>query len=153
KRRLAWVLYLPALVATVIFSFVVYAKFSFEQGVAPSAVTGGNAQAAPGVTMIGAMASQLIQVRDIIVNFVFWMSFFSALISAWSGSGLIAEDRRVGAHLLYFARPLTLFDYLLGKLLVVGAFALAGVLGPGLVICTVAAFASPEWSFVTEQGM
>jgi hypothetical protein len=54
--------------------------------------------------------------------------------------------------LLYFARPNTRLDYLLAKLSTVAFFGALGALLPGLVICTVAAFASPEWSFVKEQG-
>lgn len=152
KQRWPWLLYLPPLIATVIFSFVVYSKFALEQGVTPSPLGGPDAQTSAAVTAIGGMASQMIQVRDMIVGFVVAMAIFSLLIAAWYGSGLIAEDRRAGAHLLYFARPLSKCDYLLGKLLVVGAFVIVSVLAPGLMICAVATVASPDWSFLKQEG-
>lgn len=148
KRKLALVLFLPPLIGTVIFSFVVYAKFSLEAGLSAGPIGQGN----PNVSMIGAFAGQLIEVKNQIVMFILSMSFFSLLIFGWYGAGSIAEDRRLGAHLLYFSRPLTRLDYIAGKFLVVSAFGLAGMLLPGLVICAVAVFCSPHYSFLTEQG-
>lgn len=152
KQRWPWLLFLPPLIATVIFSFVVYSKFSLEQGVTPSALGGGESGAGVATNAIGTMASRMIQVKDLIFGSIVTMTIFSVLISAWYGAGLIAEDRRAGAHLLYFARPLSKRDYAIGKLLVVGAFSLTAVLLPGLVICTVASVASPDWSFVKTEG-
>jgi hypothetical protein len=148
KRKLALVLYLPPAIATVIFSFIVYGKFALESGVTPEALgaSGG------GVSMIGAAASTLIEVRSQILLCIVAVSFFALLIMSWYGSGLIAEDRRLGAHLLYFARPITFLDYAAAKFCIVSAFGLIAVLVPGLVICLVAAFSSPHWSFLTEQS-
>ena len=148
KRKLALVLFLPPLVATVIFSFVVYAKFSLESGSTPEALGGG--VRAP---LLGAAASALIEVRDLIVQCDVGLNFFALLVMSWYGAGLIAEDRRSGAHLLYFARPLTRFDYVAGKLMIVASFGLLAALVPGLVICLVATLASPHWSFATEQPL
>lgn len=149
KRKMPMlVFFVPLLIATVIFAFVVYTKFALESGLTPTPLGPGGGTA----SMAGAMAGRFIEVRDQIFYCNLATSMFAILIMAWYGAGLIAEDRRLGAHLLYFARPLTRRDYLLGKLLVVGAFGLLVTLGPGLVICVVAAFASPHWSFVTEQG-
>ena len=152
RNKWALLLYVPAIIATVIFSFVVYAKFSLEQGVTPSALTGGGNAPTPGVAMIGSVAGRMIEVRDVIVSVIFVLGMFSVLLVAWYGAGLVCEDRRLGAHLLYFARPISLANYVLGKLCVVGVFVLASVLVPGLVICSVAVFASPDWSFLREQG-
>ena len=77
--------------------------------------------------------------------------FFALLPMAWYGAGLIAEDRRLGAHLLYFSRPLTRLDYFLGKFLGAAVFGAFGLLLPVISICSVASFSSPEWSFVKEQ--
>jgi hypothetical protein len=65
---------------------------------------------------------------------------------------LIAEDKRMGAHLLYFARPLTRVDYLIAKFLTVAFFGALGAVVPGIVICTVATFASPSWSFLKLES-
>lgn len=148
KKKLALVFFLPPAIATVIFSFIVYGKFALESGVTPEALGGGGSS----VTLIGAAASRMIEVHEQIVMCNIAVSFFALVIVAWYGSGLIAEDRRLGAHLLYFARPLTHVDYVIGKFLIVGSFGLLTVLVPGLIICVVAAFASPHFSFVTEHS-
>ncbi|MBI5364025.1 MAG: hypothetical protein HZA53_12650 [Planctomycetes bacterium] len=152
KSRWPLLLYLPAAIATVIFGFIVYAKFSLEQGMTPGALAGPNEQASAGVVLVGTMASKMIEVRDMIVGAIFALGLFSVLLVAWYGAGLVCEDRRVGAHLLYFSRPLSLANYVLGKLCVVGAFVLASVLVPALVICTVAISSSPGWTFLEDQG-
>lgn len=149
RNKLALViLFAPPAIATVIFSFVVYARFAIEAGSTPSALGGPS----PAGAIAAGFARTLIQVRDQIVGFHIAMSLFTLLVIAWFGAGLIAEDRRAGAHLLYFSRPLTLSGYLAGKFLTLLVFSLAAVLVPSLVICAVATFASPEWSFLKEEG-
>jgi ABC-type transport system involved in multi-copper enzyme maturation permease subunit len=142
------ILFAPPAIATVIFSFVVYARFSLEAGTTPSAL----GDPSPASAIAAGFARTLIRVRDQIVLFHLSMSYFTLLVIAWYGAGLIAEDRRAGAHLLYFSRPLSRSGYLAGKFLTLLLFALVAVLVPSLVICTVATFASPEWSFLKEEG-
>jgi hypothetical protein len=149
RNKLALViLFAPPAIATVIFSFVVYARFSLEAGSTPSALGGPS----PAGAIAAGFARTLIRVREQVVLFHITMSYFTLLVIAWFGAGLIAEDRRAGAHLLYFSRPLTRSGYLAGKFLTLLLFALVAVLVPSLVICTVATFASPEWSFLKEEG-
>jgi ABC-2 type transport system permease protein len=148
KRKLPLLLFAPPAIATTIFSFVVYARFALESGASAGPIP----SIGPGAAGMALLAGRLIQVRDQIVQFNLAMSFFALLIMAWYGSGLIAEDRRLGAHLLYFSRPLTRIDYLLGKFLSLSFFGLIAVLVPGLVICTIAAFSSPDWSFLKQEG-
>lgn len=149
-RKLPLVLFAPPLIATVIFSFVVYSKFALEAGINPT--PGVDDQARSPLTMMGGMASDLIEVKQQIVGFQIAMNLFVLLALAWYGAGLIAEDRREKSHLLYFARPLTRWDYLLGKWFTVLPFGAVATVLPGVVICTVASFASPDWSFVREEG-
>ena len=87
-----------------------------------------------------------------IIEFNRAMSVFALFAVAWFGSGLLCEDRRVGAHQLYFSRPLTRIDYYLGKFLTVGFFGALAILVPGLVICFIASWSSPDWSFLKEEG-
>jgi ABC-type transport system involved in multi-copper enzyme maturation permease subunit len=148
QRKLPLVLYAPPLIATIVFSFVIYAKFAVESGANP--MTG--AAGVTNVGIIGAMAGKLIEVRDQIVSFHAAMGNFLVLALSWYGAGLIAEDRRAKAHLLYFARPITIRDYLFGKFLVAACYASVCVFVPSFVMLAVASFASPEWSFVKEQG-
>jgi ABC-type transport system involved in multi-copper enzyme maturation permease subunit len=58
--------------------------------------------------------------------------FFIMFIVAVAGPGLISRDLRFNALPLYFARPLTRLDYLLGKLGVIGALVAAVAVGPAL---------------------
>ncbi|MDZ4774223.1 MAG: hypothetical protein SGI72_13920 [Planctomycetota bacterium] len=153
KKRLPLVLlFAPLAIGTVIFSFTVYAGFAIQAGDPPSALGGGASIASIiGQALVSQRTQQLIQAREMIVNFHLATNMFSLLLMAWYGAGVLAEDRRLGAHLLYFARPLSRFDYLLAKFLVIATFGVLGAVVPGLVICTVATFASPEWSFLREE--
>jgi len=149
KRKLPLViLFGPPAIATIIFSFVVYARFSLAAGVTPSALGPPN----PAAMIAAGFARTMIDVRHQIVLFHLAMSLFTLLVIAWFGAGLIAEDRRLGAHLLYFTRPLSTRGYLAAKFLTLFVFASLVVIAPPLVICTVAAFASPDWSFLKEEG-
>ena len=154
KRKLPLlILYTPVYIAAIVLSFVVYTLFSLQEGVTPAAFGGGRGGPNPGMMLAAGFAKQIIQVHQIIVISHLSMSFFAILILAWYGAGQISEDRRLGAHLLYFARPLTRADYLLGKFLAVAFFGVFAVLVPSLIICAVAAITSPDWSFVKHEGM
>lgn len=56
------------------------------------------------------------------------------LMSAFAGAGLIANDMRTGGLLLYLSRPLTLGDYILGKVTILFASLSMVTLVPGLVL-------------------
>jgi ABC-type transport system involved in multi-copper enzyme maturation permease subunit len=90
-------------------------------------------------------------VTDIIYNFMQVEQFFAFLTLAWYGSRLIAEDRRLSANLLYFARPITPLRYILGKFGTAGAFGLLTLLAPALLICAQAAISSPDWAFLKDS--
>ena len=59
---------------------------------------------------------------------------FTILLSIFGASGLVANDLRTGAILVYLSRPLTQRDYIAGKLLVPLSLNLAVTLVPGLVL-------------------
>jgi ABC-2 type transport system permease protein len=58
--------------------------------------------------------------------------FFIMLLVIVAGPGLISRDLRFNALPLYFSRPLTRVDYLLGKLGVIGALVAAVAVGPAV---------------------
>lgn len=153
KKLPLLLLFAPLAIATVIFSFVVYTGLALEAGAPPSALGArGGAAGVLGAAMMAGTAKQLIQAREMIVAFHLGTNVFSLLLMAWFGSGLIADDKRLGAHLLYFARPLTRLDYVLAKFATVAFFGALGAIAPGLVICTVATFASHEWEFLKLES-
>jgi ABC-2 type transport system permease protein len=69
---------------------------------------------------------------------------FTILISIFGGSGLIANDLRTGAILVYLSRPLTRRDYVLGKLGVTLGLNLAVTLVPGLLLYAISIALAPE---------
>lgn len=56
------------------------------------------------------------------------------LMSAYAGAGLIANDMRTGGLLLYLSRPLTLYDYVLGKASILFLSLSMVTLVPGLAL-------------------
>jgi ABC-2 type transport system permease protein len=70
--------------------------------------------------------------------------FFTLLLSIFGGSGLIANDLRTGAILVYLSRPLTRRDYVLGKLGVLLALNLGVTLVPAALLYAVAIALAPE---------
>jgi ABC-2 type transport system permease protein len=69
---------------------------------------------------------------------------FTILLSIFGASGLIANDLRTGAILVYLSRPLTRRDYVLGKLGVPLALNLAITLVPGLLLYATGLGLAPE---------
>jgi ABC-2 type transport system permease protein len=69
---------------------------------------------------------------------------FTLLLSVFGGAGLVANDLRTGAIVVYLSRPLTRRDYVLGKLSVLLALNLAITLVPALVLYLVALALAPE---------
>ena len=75
--------------------------------------------------------------------------FFTALLMIVVGAGQIAEDFRTGAQQIYFSRPITHVDYVLGKL---GAVVMAGLLTtfvPALILFVLICGLAPDWTFLT----
>jgi ABC-2 type transport system permease protein len=76
----------------------------------------------------------------------------TVLLSIFGGAGLVANDLRTGAILVYLSRPLTRRDYVLGKLGVLLALNLSVTLLPGLLLYLIALGLAPEqfarWSLL-----
>ena len=66
------------------------------------------------------------------------------LMSAFAGAGLIANDMRTGGLLLYLSRPLTLSDYILGKMTILFTSLSLVNLGPALALFLGARSLAPE---------
>jgi len=69
---------------------------------------------------------------------------FVLLLSVFGGAGLIANDLRTGAILIYLSRPLTRRDYVLGKLGVLLALNFGVTLGPALLLYGIGIAVAPE---------
>jgi ABC-2 type transport system permease protein len=74
----------------------------------------------------------------------------SLMVTIFAGAGLVANDLRTGAILVYLSRPLTRRDYVLGKLLVVVGLVLSITLVPGLLLYLTALALAPGQFFKWE---
>jgi ABC-2 type transport system permease protein len=70
--------------------------------------------------------------------------WFALLLAVFGAAGLVANDLRTGAILVYLSRPLTRRDYVLGKLGVPMALGLAVTLVPALALYGVGLGLAPE---------
>lgn len=68
----------------------------------------------------------------------------SLLLSIFGGAGLIANDLRTGAILVYLSRPLTRRDYVIGKLSVLMLLNYSATLAPGLLLYAISLGLAPE---------
>jgi ABC-type transport system involved in multi-copper enzyme maturation permease subunit len=156
QRKALLILYAPPVIATVIFSFVVYMALTLAGQLEQGAPFGEGGDLGERLTqqMILAAANEGLKMLEVVnqmIEFNKGVGLFALLAVAWFGSGLFCEDRKAGAHQLYFARPITRLDYFAGKFLVAAFFSLCAMLVPMLVICLVASFASTDWAFLKEQ--
>jgi ABC-type transport system involved in multi-copper enzyme maturation permease subunit len=146
--RAKWPLLLFAVPAIqmIVRCFLVYFAFSLKD----SDLTG---DMGVGAQLAGAALMEAYgDVEQQIVALLNITQFFTMIVLAWYGAGLIAEDRRLKAHLLYFARPVSQTGYILGKLLVVGFYGALAIVLPATVVVVVAVFSSPDWAFLQERG-
>jgi ABC-2 type transport system permease protein len=77
-------------------------------------------------------------------EFLAQQSVFTLFLTVFGGAGLIANDLRTGAILVYLSRPLTRRDYVVGKLGVLMALNLSVTLMPGLLLYLAAVSLAPE---------
>ena len=73
-----------------------------------------------------------------------WQSAFTMFVAIFGGAGLVANDLRTGAILVYLSRPLTRRDYVFGKLGVLMALNLGVTLAPALALYAAALALAPE---------
>ncbi len=69
---------------------------------------------------------------------------FNLFLTIFGGAGLVANDLRTGAILVYLSRPLTRRDYVLGKLGVLLALNLSVTLVPAALLYLIALALAPE---------
>lgn len=83
------------------------------------------------------------RVHEVLASFVSVQFFGAALVLAVVAAGAIADDRRTGAFELYFSRPLTRTQYVLGKLLGAALVPVGVLLVPQLILYVVALGVAP----------
>ena len=78
-------------------------------------------------------------------------SFFIVLICVFGGSGLIANDMKNNALQLYFSKPLTRADYLVGKFAIVLLLMSLITLIPGILLFVENVLLSGNMTFLREK--
>lgn len=73
------------------------------------------------------------------------------ILTTFGGAGLISNDLRTGAILVYLSRPLTRRDYVLGKLSVILLLNLFVTLAPALLVYAIGLALAPEQYLRLEQ--
>ena len=158
RRKLpALLLFAMPAIMTIVLAFVINLKFDTKnmmEGMFDA--RGGRDDVTPferlqAERLSQAMAGAIAGVEELVFQFVQRMRFFVILVMGWYGSGLIAEDRRLRANLLYFARPISRWTYLRGKLGTAAFWGSCVVVLPVTILLGVASFASPDWTFFVER--
>lgn len=96
------------------------------------------------------MASALPSGGAIFSTYFSFQVRLALLLTTFGGAGLVANDLRTGAILVYLSRPLTRRDYVIGKLCVLLALNLSVTLLPGLLLYGIACALAPA-QFVTIE--
>lgn len=85
-------------------------------------------------------------------DFLTWQLFWIFAMALYIGSGLIANDLRCNALQIYFSKPLTRMDYLLGKLGILFFFVLLVTLLPGLFLWLLHLMFAGSWEALQQNA-
>jgi ABC-type transport system involved in multi-copper enzyme maturation permease subunit len=95
--------------------------------------------------LVGNVITQAVgQVHETLSTFVGVQLYATAILLAVAAAGLIADDRRTRAFELYFSRPLSGRDYIVGKLLVALVIPVATIVVPFVLLWTLAIGIAPQ---------
>ena len=81
-------------------------------------------------------------------NFLQGQMFFLILIIILTGAGLIAQERRYKALSVYFSKPVSFWDYVGGKFIIVGFYGFLVTLLPGLLLFILKVLLSTDLTFL-----
>lgn len=90
------------------------------------------------------MAQSLPRLPDMFARYLGLQTLFAILVTVGAGSGLVADDLRTGALLVYLSRPLTRGDYVMGKWGVLAALDLVVMAAPTLLLWALAVALDPH---------
>ena len=84
-------------------------------------------------------------------RFLYVQTYFVFVLLLYASSGLICDDVRLNLAEVYFSKPLTTRDYLLGKVSTVVGLGLAYTVLPALFLFTAQALMVPESTFLRDH--
>jgi hypothetical protein len=155
-RRLVLVAYLPILYFAPIFFFI--GRITDPDSVMPGGPVREIAREFLGPELLERLREDPTAVRGAVWAMIF--AFFAssiqlvlaALVAAVVGPPLISQDLRSKAFLLYFSRPISSADYLLGKAVALGGLVGAVTLLPSLVLYVLSIAFSPSLSTILHTA-
>jgi ABC-2 type transport system permease protein len=155
-RRLMLVAYLPILYFAPVFFFI--GRITDPDSVIPRGPVRDMAQEMLGSELIKQLHEHPTAVRGAVWAIVFTLFATSiqlvlaALVAAVVGPSLISQDMRSKAFLLYFSRPISSADYLLGKAAALGGLVAAVTVLPSLVLYFLSIVFSPSLSTILHTA-
>jgi len=87
-----------------------------------------------GVNVYGSLFNLDIVNPKFFLDFLMRQTFFIVLICIFGGSGLLANDLKNNALQLYFSKPLTRIDYLVGKFAIIMVLMAFLTVIPGIIL-------------------
>ena len=138
RRRMFWVLMVPPIIYTIVVAIYIY-LIDIIAGAQnhPWAET---AQQLP-ITQID---------HDVFFNFVRFQTPFVFVLIILNGAGLIANDFRYNLVDVYFSKPLSWVDYVVGKTLTLVLVGLSITALPACFLLLIHFFFVPSWETVTK---
>lgn len=106
------------------------------------------------VTKVGDTSTIIQGVKGLTIDtkffagFVQGQMFFLILIIILTGAGLIAQERRYKALSVYFSKPVSFWDYVGGKFIIVGFYGFLVTLLPGLLLFILKVLLSTDLTFL-----
>ena len=85
---------------------------------------------------------------EFFAGFMQGQMFFLILIIILTGAGLIAQERSYKALSVYFSKPVSFWDYVGGKFLIIGFYAFLVTLLPGMLLFVIKVLLSNDLSFL-----
>jgi ABC-type transport system involved in multi-copper enzyme maturation permease subunit len=132
--RPVWAVLLVAWIPVVLYGLFLYVKSTKLAGAAPGSGSTTAFSGAGAFDPVAAFAALAPGSAYMFWNFFQTQIVFVLLVPAVACGGVLGEDRKTGALQVYFARPVTRGDYLVGKFVTIAAFVAAVTLVPALVL-------------------
>jgi ABC-type transport system involved in multi-copper enzyme maturation permease subunit len=88
--------------------------------------------------------------EEMFLDFLLLQAPLVLLISIYAGSGMICNDFRNNLMEVYFSKPLSWFDYTLGKIMTLTLMGLALTALPGILLVVVHNLMAPGWETLRE---
>ncbi len=89
---------------------------------------------------------------EFFVGFINGQNFILMVILILAGAGLVVNDRRFNALPIYFSKPVNFWDYVIGKLLIVGFYGSLITLVPGLLLFFIQVLLATDTVFLQQYG-